>query len=43
MSESPNPQTETFALGRIASLVVLVGAGLYFTGWTYRWIYFRVC
>ncbi len=27
-------------MGRIASLVVLLGAGLYFTGWIYRWAYF---
>nr|WP_317265376.1 hypothetical protein [Arthrospira sp. SH-MAG29] len=40
MSESPRLPPETFALGRIASLLVMLGAVLYFTGWTYRWIYF---
>ncbi|MBO0349344.1 hypothetical protein J0895_09535 [Phormidium pseudopriestleyi FRX01] len=40
MSEPPRLPPETFALGRIASLLVMLGAVLYFTGWTYRWIYF---
>lgn len=40
MKESPRLPPETFALGRLASLLVLLGAVLYFTGWTYRWSYF---
>lgn len=40
MSDSPSPSSETFALGRIAGLLVLLSAALYFTGWTYRWSYF---
>lgn len=36
-----NPDSnEAFPLGRIASLLVLIAVGLYFTGWTYRWAYF---
>ncbi|WP_293120164.1 hypothetical protein [Okeania sp. SIO1I7] len=26
--------------GRIASLLTVLGVGLYFTGWIYRWAYF---
>jgi hypothetical protein len=40
MKESPRLPPETLALGRLASLLVLLGAVLYFTGWTYRWSYF---
>ena len=40
MSDSQRLPPETFALGRIASLLVMLGAVLYFTGWTYRWMYF---
>lgn len=40
MKESPRLPPETFALGRLASLLVILGAVLYFTGWTYRWTYF---
>ncbi|WP_416236211.1 hypothetical protein [Spirulina sp. CCNP1310] len=40
MSDPPHLPPETFALGRIASLLVMLGAVLYFTGWTYRWSYF---
>lgn len=40
MSDSPSLSSETFALGRIAGLLVLLSAALYFTGWTYRWSYF---
>jgi len=40
MSDSSKSSPETFALGRIAGLLVLLSAALYFTGWTYRWSYF---
>lgn len=40
MSDSPGSSSETFALGRIAGLLVLLSAAIYFTGWTYRWSYF---
>jgi hypothetical protein len=37
---SDNSHSEPQGLGTLASLVVLVGAALYFTGWVYRWAYF---
>lgn len=40
VSTPPNPH-EPNLLGKLTSLVVLLGAGLYFTGWTYRWAYFH--
>ncbi|EDX71548.1 hypothetical protein MC7420_5173 [Coleofasciculus chthonoplastes PCC 7420] len=39
VSTPPDPN-EPNLLGKVTSLVVLLGAGLYFTGWTYRWAYF---
>lgn len=36
---TPN-NNEPNLLGKLTSLVVLLGVGLYFTGWTYRWAYF---
>ncbi|WP_449418994.1 hypothetical protein [Phormidium nigroviride] len=40
MSPSPEPAQEPNILGKFASVVGLVGAGLFFTGWIYRWSYF---
>ena len=38
-SSSPNNQ-ELNPLGKLLSLVALLAAALYFTGWIYRWAYF---
>jgi len=35
-----SPQTQPNILGKFASIVTLLGAALYFTGWIYRWAYF---
>lgn len=40
MSPSPEPAKEPNILGKFASVVGLVGAALFFTGWIYRWSYF---
>ena len=38
MSDSPN--VEFNPLSKLVSLIALLAAGLYFTGWIYRWTYF---
>lgn len=38
MSDSPN--IEFNPLSKLVSLIALLAAGLYFTGWIYRWAYF---
>lgn len=38
MSDSPN--VEFNPLSKLVSLIALLAAGLYFTGWIYRWAYF---
>ncbi|MCL1473298.1 hypothetical protein [Argonema antarcticum] len=40
MSPTPEPTQEPNILGKIASVVGLLGAALFFTGWIYRWSYF---
>ncbi|OCQ95598.1 hypothetical protein BCD67_10260 [Oscillatoriales cyanobacterium USR001] len=40
MSPSSEPTKEPNILGKFASVVGLVGAALFFTGWIYRWSYF---
>ena len=40
MSPSSEPTKEPNILGTFASVVGLVGAALFFTGWIYRWSYF---
>jgi hypothetical protein len=35
-----SPPTPPNILGKFASIVTLLGAALYFTGWIYRWAYF---
>ncbi|MDB9314371.1 hypothetical protein PN462_14765 [Spirulina sp. CS-785/01] len=37
---TPKTATETSLLGQFASVLGLLGASLYFTGWIYRWAYF---
>lgn len=39
VSNSQN-DNETNLLGKLVSLAIFLGAGLYFTGWTYRWAYY---
>ncbi len=40
MSSPPQNHQELNPLGKLLSLVVLLAAALYFTGWIYRWAYF---
>ena len=40
MAASPQPTPESKILGNLASVVGLLGAALFFTGWIYRWSYF---
>ena len=40
MAASPQPTPESKILGNFASVVGLLGAALFFTGWIYRWSYF---
>ena len=40
MSATPQPTPESNVLGNFASVVGLLGAALFFTGWIYRWSYF---
>ncbi len=40
MTASPQPTPESKILGNLASVVGLLGAALFFTGWIYRWSYF---
>ncbi|MCC3404818.1 MAG: hypothetical protein JGK17_04350 [Microcoleus sp. PH2017_10_PVI_O_A] len=40
MSATPQPTPESNILGNFASVVGLLGAALFFTGWIYRWSYF---
>ena len=40
MSATPEPTPESSILGNVASVVGLLGAALFFTGWIYRWSYF---
>ncbi len=40
MTASPQPTPESNILGSFASVVGLLGAALFFTGWIYRWSYF---
>lgn len=40
MTASPQPTPESSILGNVASVVGLLGAALFFTGWIYRWSYF---
>lgn len=40
VASSSQDNSEFSLLGKLASLVVLLGAALYFTGWVYRWAYF---
>ncbi|MCL1464021.1 hypothetical protein [Argonema galeatum] len=40
MSPTPEPTQEPNILGKVASVVGLLGAALFFTGWIYRWSYF---
>lgn len=40
MTSSPQKNQELNPLGKLLSLVVLLAAALYFTGWIYRWAYF---
>ncbi|MCC0178754.1 hypothetical protein I4641_17425 [Waterburya agarophytonicola K14] len=39
VSNSQN-DNEPNLLGKLVSLAIFLGAGLYFTGWTYRWAYY---
>jgi len=40
VSPTPAPTQQPNILGKIASVVGLLGAALFFTGWIYRWSYF---
>jgi hypothetical protein len=40
VTPSPQPTPESKILGNFASVVGLLGAALFFTGWIYRWSYF---
>jgi len=40
VTASPQPTPESNILGNLASVVGLLGAALFFTGWIYRWSYF---
>ncbi|MDJ0900174.1 MAG: hypothetical protein QNJ55_15325 [Xenococcus sp. MO_188.B8] len=40
MTSSPQNNQELNPLGKLLSLVALLAAALYFTGWIYRWAYF---
>ena len=40
MSPTPETTKEPNILGKVASVVGLLGAALFFTGWIYRWSYF---
>ena len=40
MSPTPESTKEPNILGKVASVVGLLGAALFFTGWIYRWSYF---
>jgi hypothetical protein len=40
VTASPEPTPESNILGNFASVVGLLGAALFFTGWIYRWSYF---
>lgn len=40
MSQTPQPTNEPSILAKFASILTLLGAALYFTGWIYRWSYF---
>jgi hypothetical protein len=40
VTASPQPTPESNILGNFASVVGLLGAALFFTGWIYRWSYF---
>lgn len=40
MTSSPTNNQELNPLGKLLSLVALLAAALYFTGWIYRWAYF---
>lgn len=40
MTASPQPSPESNILGNFASVIGLLGAALFFTGWIYRWSYF---
>ncbi len=40
MTASGEPTPESHILGNFASVVALLGAALFFTGWIYRWSYF---
>jgi hypothetical protein len=40
VTPSPQPTPESNILGHFASVVGLLGAALFFTGWIYRWSYF---
>lgn len=41
MSNNSQPTNEPSILGQFASVVGLLGASLYFTGWIYRWQYYK--
>ncbi|MEQ8995727.1 MAG: hypothetical protein RID53_04380 [Coleofasciculus sp. B1-GNL1-01] len=41
MVSTPPDPNEPNLFANLTSFVVLLGAGLYFTGWTYRWAYFH--
>jgi hypothetical protein len=40
VSNNSQPANEPSILGKFASVVGLLGASLYFTGWIYRWAYY---
>ena len=40
MSPTSQPNQEPNILGKFASVIGLLGAALFFTGWIYRWAYF---
>jgi len=40
VSATPEPTPESNILGNFASVVGLLGAALFFTGWIYRWSYY---
>jgi len=40
VTASPEPTPESNILGNFASVIGLLGAALFFTGWIYRWSYF---
>lgn len=40
MPSNSQEKDKTSLFSKLASLVFLLAAGLYFTGWTYRWVYF---